>query len=413
MAVAGTKGKTTIVRALSHIYSQTNRPTLLVDTDGHYLNGEQKSTTEDSLDLYYLVPTTCPGRYLYELRDQENSIAILELSIESFLLGTGYRLHNIAILTNIFEDHIGLRVKNRRQLADEKAAYTFGRLGKDGVAIFNADDKRITSRLNVIPTHFPITLLPVGLTFKHFNLKQHLKKGGQAIAIIDGLIGLKSANNFKPILKAADIPWTFNGQYDPSLYNLMFIIGALWAEQGQKEISTSLLNSLKEYRLSETGGRLILLENKQRNLKVIVDYAHEKYSLRAVADLADKLASGKTIGVIRLAATKPTRSLQRIGRGIANEFDQLIIYDKIDGVKRIRFKNTRHNIIREVGDTARIVHQAIMKSRQTDTAQVVIREDHAIAKAFELAQPGDVIVHIANDDHAKSIDLVKQQLNAT
>jgi len=411
IGVAGTKGKTTVTRALAHVYHTINRTTLHVDTDGHYVNGKQRGTWFDSMEIWHLVPTTCPGRFLYEIKDETGAIAVLELSIESFLFGTGYRLHDIGVFTNIFEDHIGLRIKSRQQLADEKAEYLFGRISRRGTAVFNADDPLIVERLNVIPAQFSVKLLPVGLDFNHFDLDQHLNQGGQAITVRDGWVDILSSQGFEHVLNVADIPWTFEGNFTPSLYNLMLIIGALYAEQGFTTVPAPLLSALRTYQLAPSGGRLTMLENKDKGLKVLLDFAHEKYSVNAVAELARKLAKGKTIGVIRFSPTKTDEVLHDTGHAIADAFDRMIIYDKVDGILRQRVKMVRHGFTREVGDVAQRVYEAIQEAQSPGhEAEVVIQEAKAVARAFELAKSGDVIVHIVNDDHEQSIKYIKEHL---
>jgi len=66
IAVTGTKGKTTTVAVIDQILRALDRDVLKVDTTGHYVNGEQRSTAEDSRRTWRLVPTRSPGRYLWE-----------------------------------------------------------------------------------------------------------------------------------------------------------------------------------------------------------------------------------------------------------------------------------------------------------------------------------------------------------
>jgi cyanophycin synthetase len=415
ITVAGTKGKTTIARALNHVYIGTKSPTLLVDTDGHYVNGKQKSTLTDSMNLYFLVPTTCPGRFLYELRDKKNAMAILEASIESFVFGTGYRLHNIGILTNVYEDHIGLRVKNRLQLAKEKAQYALGQIARDGTAIFNADDELITNQLHVIPSHVPITRLPVGLEFSAFNKNAHLNKGGKVVTTQDGWVGVQSTNDFYKVIKVADIPWTWGGQFKPSVYNLMFIVGVLYAQQGHSVIPDAMIDSLKKYRLSTAGGRLTILKNKKLDVKVIADFAHEKYSLKAVAELARSLTTGhgRVLGILRLSPTKADAALQDIGREVVNDFDHIVLYDKIDGEKKKRLLIGRYGIKRGPGDTANLVAAAMREVKENkQDIEVEIEEEKALARVKEILKRGDVVVYIVNDDHKQSIGFAKKYLGA-
>jgi UDP-N-acetylmuramyl tripeptide synthase len=411
ITIGGTKGKTTIARLLSYLYTKNKRYTLLVDTDGHYVNDKIKSTLQDSLELYGLVPTNCPGRYLYELKNKSNSIAILETAVSCYRLGLGYNQHKYVIFTNLLEDHIGLRIKNRQELARKKAEYLFGSITPKGTIIFNADDKYVTSNLGAIPKNYTSTLLPVGLTFKHFDLKKHLNQGGKAITIQNHQIVTKTKKGATNIIDTRDVYWTFGGYFKPSLYNLMFTIATLYAENSFKKIDNQTIENIKQYKLSKSGGRLTLLKNKQKNLKVLLDFAHEKYSLREVARLAKQLSTNRTIGIIRLAPERTDNLLKVTGKFIANEFDTIIIYDKLDDTRK-EYKSVRFNIHRKKGDTSKIVFDAIEKEQKEDReVHQIISEEEAIKHAFSIAKKGDCLVHIVNDDHKQSIAHIKKYLN--
>jgi cyanophycin synthetase len=411
IAIGGTKGKTTIARLLSYVYTKAGRTTLLVDTDGHYLNGKLRSTAQNSLELYGLVPTNCPGRFLFELKNKPKPIAILETAVSCYRLGLGYSQHKYVIFTNLLEDHIGLRIKNRKDLAKKKAEYLFGSITPKGTIIFNADDKYITSNLDAIPENYTSTLIPVGLTFKHFDIKKHLKEGGKTITIKDHYVAIKTKKSTVNVIDTRDVYWTFDGHFKPSLYNLMFTIATLYAENKLKKPDKQTIKNIKKYKLHKSGGRLTLLKNKKKNLKVLVDFAHEKYSLKEVAKLAKKLSTNKTIGIIRFAPERTEKLLQKTGKFIANEFDIIIIYDKLDNTRK-EYNSVRFNIHRKKGDTSKIVYDAVEKE-QTNDRQVhqIISEEDAIKYAFSIAKKGDCLVHIVNDDHEQSIAYIKKYLD--
>ena len=411
IAIGGTKGKTTIARLLSHLYTKSGRYTLLVDTDGHYINGNMKGSLNDSMELYGLVPTNCPGRFLYKLKNKPSPIAILETAYNCYMYGLGYSQHKYVIFTNVLKDHIGFHIKNRKDLAAKKAHYLFGRITPKGTAIFNADDKYIAANLNALPANYSNKLLPVGITFKHFNLKKHLDQEGQAITIENCQIVIKSKKSTKKVIDTRKIYWTFDGHFKPSLYNLMFTIAALYAENKFKEISSQTIQNIKKYKLHKSGGRLTLLTNKHKGLKILLDFAHEKYSLREVARLANKLSTNRTIGIIRLAPERTDKLLKETGKFIANDFDVIIVYDKLDDAEKT-YNSVRFNIHRKRGDTSKIISAAI-KKEQKDNRQVhqIISEEEAVKYAFSIAEKGDCLVHIVNDDHKKSISYIKQYLN--
>ena len=81
---------------------------LRVDTTGHFINGERKSTLKDSSEIWGAVPTVCPGRYLWEFfvnpELQKNGIAVLETALgSSTSKGLGYFSHQVGIFLNVFE----------------------------------------------------------------------------------------------------------------------------------------------------------------------------------------------------------------------------------------------------------------------------------------------------------------------
>ena len=69
--ITGTKGKTTVSYLVDNILMALKKTTLRVDTTGHFINGERKSTLDESKAIWGLVPTVCPGRFLWELKNWE------------------------------------------------------------------------------------------------------------------------------------------------------------------------------------------------------------------------------------------------------------------------------------------------------------------------------------------------------
>jgi len=414
IAITGTKGKTTVSRVLNHIYVNSGKTILLVDTDGHYVQGKQKSTLMDSMNLYGLVPTICPGRYLFELKNKSDAIAILEISVgSSGAPGIGYSEHDIGAFLNVYEDHIGRRILTKAQLAKEKAYYIFQRIKPGGAAVFNADDRLVCKNLNIIPSDRDINFLPVGLEFKYFDYKKLLKSGGRAITRQGDYIGIQSKKGFKKIINIKKIPWTFNGFFQPSIYNLMFVAAILYAGNQMNGIRREQIKLMHKYSFTAEGGRLMMLENQQKNLKAILDFAHEKISISQIAKLAKRVAGekGKTLGVVRLAPDRHDEALMDTGKYIANSFDIIIVYDKIDGIKRKFYRNIKKNIYRKKGEVSGIVFNEIRKW-QTGKRKCYRRilEKDAVKLAFAKAGKGDVIVHIVNDDHKKSAKIVKKYL---
>lgn len=414
ISITGTKGKTTVSRILDHVIHSLGETTLRVDTDGHFINEKQKSTLEDARNLYSKAPTVCPGKYLITMKDSfPNFYAILETAFgSSGKHGLGYSFHDIGIFTNVFEDHIDMdRIKTRGDIARAKS-FIFREIGKGGFAIFNADDEFVCSQLSEIPANRNITLIPVGKSFSHFPLKQHLQQQGIAISERGGNIVKLSLQGEEVLINTSSVSWTFNNTYLPSVYNLMFIVAGLHA-MGRTFLSSNAIDLLSKSSLDSHGGRLTLLKNK-KGINILIDYAHEKYSLKEIGDLGRKLSkNNRVIGVIRLAPDRTNQLIQETGRFIADCFDSFIIYDKIDGVTRKKFEGKHVNINREAGEVSQLLSESVRSQKSPDLVENIIYEKDAIARAAQIAKDDDTVVVICGDDHKRTLQWVKEYFQAT
>ena len=418
ISVTGTKGKTTTVAVIADVLQRLNNDVLKVDTTGHFLNGERKSTLEDSKNTWRLVPSVCPGRYLWEFHEHpelaKNGVAVLECALGcSAMSGLGYRYHDVGVFLNVFEDHIGSsdRIKSKEDIARAKS-FVFSRLKhNDSYAVFNADDALVVKSLDALPGRAEdITLLPCGLTFSEFDIESHIENGGQAFTVDDNKqIVLQSKEKTVVIADLTLIPWTFNGEFTPSVWNILSAAAALYGHY-KGQLPAGFREAIEAVRLDHYGGRLTLLKN-DADVTILADYAHEKISLGLVADLARTQVAngGKVIGVVRLAHDRTDELLIETGRVIAPKYDHLIVYDKIDGYWRT--PTTKGSLFKEVaGRTSQVLHDAIAESNPA--AERIIREDEAIARAAELAKPGDVVVVIVNDNIERSITFIKEKFTA-
>lgn len=416
VAITGTKGKTTTVAVVADVLRTLGRNVLKVDTTGHFVNGERRSTLDDSKASWGLVPSVAPGRYLWEFHANpelvQNGAAVLECSLGcSASSGMAYRYHKVGVFLNVFEDHLGSseRIKSREDIARAKD-FIFRRLDDNSTAVFNADDELVCKTLAVLPESKDYTLVPCGLEFSHFDIAAHLAAGGTAFTVNEQQqIVLRTASSDKIVADLKAIPWTFQGTFMPSVWNILQATAAIYGFF-DGTLPEGFREALEAVRLDRYSGRLTLLR-AENQATILADYAHEKVSLRQVADLGRTLlgSGGKLIGVVRLAHDRSDTLLRETGEEIGKAFDQLVVYDKIDGHFR---KPTIHRgrFPQVVGRTSAIVTEGIASVH----AQVerIIREDEAIKRAAELAGPNDVVVVIVNDDIERSIEFIRQSFKA-
>lgn len=415
-AVTGTKGKTTTVAIISDVLLALKKNVLKVDTTGHFVNGERRSTLEDSKRIWRLVPSVAPGRYLWEFFAHpeltQDGFAVLEAALgSSSIKGLGYNNHKVGVFLNVYEDHLGssARLKEKIDIANAKA-FVFSKLfHTDSYAVFNADDELVVKMLERIPSSAKgASLVPFGINFAHFDIKAHLASGGVAVTTKGNQVVILSGDDEKVVADLTKLPWTFDGQFEPSVWNILASVGAIYGlidGNWSDEVSAAL----ESVRLDPNAGRLTVFKN-DNNIKIIADYAHEKVSLELMGKLAHSQVGegGKVIGVVRLAYDRTDELLAETSEIIARSYDTVVIYDKIDG----HFRQAKHtsNFPQVVGRTSQVMYDAAVKVNEQTTR--VIREDEAIEYAASIAQPGDVVVVIVNDDIERSLGFIKQAFKA-
>jgi UDP-N-acetylmuramyl tripeptide synthase len=414
ITVTGTKGKTTVVNFLAQIllYSKKFESVLHVNTTGHFVNGKRKSTLQDSSDVWGVVPSVSPGRYLYELLkskdNQQHRIAVLEASLgSSSSPGLGYAWHDVGIFLNVFEDHIGSsdRIKDKRDILKAKS-FIVKRILRDGYAVLNYDDELVMEAYDMIDKDKQINTIFFG------RGAVPEKIAGAYITILDGWVVYKSAKSstFRKIIKCVDISWTMQGTFVPSLYNLMAVIAGVTAIN-RGVIPGYLKEALQITKFPEDSGRLSLFKNKD-NVTIIADYAHEKVSLSEIATLARQLTHdhGRVIGVVRLAYDRTYELIADTAKHIAPVYDEFIVYDKIDGFWKKAKPIQGKKFIQENGKISKIFSDELLKYNTLVTR--IVREDEAIEAASRLAKKGDVVIVIVNDDIKRSVSFIKKSFNA-
>lgn len=415
VTITGTKGKTTTTNLIADMTHRLGNDTLHVNTIGHYVNGQQKSTVDDSKRVWGIkTPSLIPGRYLGEFLDgslQNDPVAVLEGSFSCYKGGLGYRRHNVGVFLNVFEDHIDScsEVRNQSDLARAKS-FIFSKIERDGWAVFNADDEFVCSVLDAIPEDSGVQLLPCGRDFKYFNVTKHLDGGGVAMRLADQSVVFQSREDkfdlydFKP----GDI--TYGGTFEPSMWNILHSCGALYGLYGDVVLGR-LNNLLEQYQPSGVDGRLVRLEGKN-GVTVIADYAHEKESLHAVAKLARSLVrdGGRLIGVVRLNHERPDDVIHSFGQFAGKLFDELVVYDKIDGYWREAQEFGMKRFPQVVGRTSILVTQGA--KIENDLVQRIVREDEAVEYSASHAKSGDVVVVIVNDNVERSLGFIKKSFGA-
>ena len=134
VTVTGTNGKTTTVRMVAHLLGQDGRRVGMCTTEGVYLGD----------DLVYKADASGPRSAQMVLGNRAVEAAVLETARGGIVRrGLGYDRADVAIITNITDDHLGVDdIDDVDDLVEIKALVA-EEIRVGGHVVLNADDPRV------------------------------------------------------------------------------------------------------------------------------------------------------------------------------------------------------------------------------------------------------------------------------
>jgi cyanophycin synthetase len=369
ITITGTNGKTTTARLCAHIAKMAGRHVGLTTSDGIYIGNQ----------LIQKGDTTGPNSAQVVLRDPAVDFAVLETARGGILrAGVAYDWSNAAVVTNVAEDHLGIRdVHTLEDLARVKGV-TVERVDPKGYAILNAED-RMTPILRELAD---CKLAFFSLDPKNETFRTHVEGNGLGATIENDWLMLYENGLRVPLCEARNVPISFGGK---ARFNLANALAAVLATFATSIHVSDIVSGLQSFFQSQTTtpGRLNMVEFD--GFRVMIDYAHNPHGLAAMSELAVGLKRGRLVCVLGLPGDRRDEDIREAARIVGKNFDRVILRDDF---------NLRG---RQPGDVAKILHEGLVAGGLDET-QIVERpiEAEAIAFAVTEAQPGDLIVYIAD-----------------
>ena len=273
VSVTGTNGKTTTVRLLAHLVRSAGKRVAYSSTDGVY-RGDGELIEEGDYSGFGGA-----ARALAEAPD----VAVLETARGGILLrGIGVLHNDVAIVTNVSEDHLGLHgIQTIDQLAEVKATVT--RITRpDGWDVLNADDPRVLAMRRVATGRSWICSLDPW----HPAIRDTLADGGRATVPLDGWMTVLDGSSSRPLVELIDVPVTIAGI---SRHNVMNAMQTASAALGIGLPERAVVRGLKTFVTDpeRNPGRANLFELDGR--VVVVDYAHNEAGMLGFAEICDGL----------------------------------------------------------------------------------------------------------------------------
>lgn len=259
VAVTGTKGKTTTTVILTHILNEAGYPTACSSTLGLFDGKETKQTQNTTPDLFTLVP------WIAELRNKKIRYVVIEASSAALAGGRLIGLNfSLAILTSFSKDHIGKgEHKNMAEYLCAKRSL-FSNYGVQTAILPSG----IYRGEYIVSDTKKVALLPsdkelVSEVEEMENAQAFLYRGK---CLVLSMIGEHNRTNARLALKCASLLTGKDEKYFYPYLSDVFVKGRyeqVW----------------------------------HKGVNVVIDYAHNRESFKAVAKAASERSSGRLICV--------------------------------------------------------------------------------------------------------------------
>lgn len=382
IAITGTNGKTTTTRLLAHIVKNNGYKVGFTTSDGIYVQNHMMEKGD----------TTGPVSAEYILKDPTVEFAVLETARGGILRsGLGFSRCDVAVITNIQEDHLGLSdIHTLEDLAKVKSTVVKS-VKKDGWAVLNGDDeycRKIGAELNCNVAYFSMD--------EESPFMKNLSKEGKITAVFEnGYITVKKGEWKIRVERANNVPLTLGGKAKFMIANALAatLASYLWGFKTE-DISLSLQTFIPS--VAQTPGRMNIFEFKK--FKVLIDFAHNASGYLGVEDYLQSVDANKKIGIIAGVGDRRDEDIKECAKIAARMFDHIIIRQE----KYLRGR-TEDEIIN-------LILEGIVSSGKNVTYEIIPKETEAIRHAINSAEEGTFITALS-DVVTNAIEIVQQYLD--
>lgn len=379
IAITGTNGKTTTSRLTSHLVGAGGYKVGFTTSDGVYIQNQMMMAGD----------CTGPKSAEFVLRDPTVDFAVLECARGGILRnGLAFQVCDIAIVTNISADHIGLGgIDTLEQMAKVKSVVP-ETVTRNGYAILNAEDDLVYAMKGDLQCNIAL----FSMDENNERIKRHCRNGGFAAVYENGYVTIMKGTWKIRVERVLDIPITFGGK---AVHNIMNTLPSVLAAYLARIDLETIKQALKTFIPSpvQTPGRLNIFDFK--NFKFLVDFAHNPAGLSLLCDFVNKLESTRRVGIISGTGDRRDDDIREIGRISARNFDEIIIRQD---------KNLRGRTAEEIVD---LLIEGINEAKKTDIPVTVIqKEKEAIIHAYNNATPGSIVT-IMCDVVPDALDFIK------
>lgn len=361
IGITGTKGKTTTTFFLNNIFNAYTDKKNSAFTTVEVMLGDEKRksvlTTPEAYDLQKL---------LYDVKQKGSRFLTMEVSSQALKVDRVYGMHyNVGIFLNIDDDHI-----SPKEHADWND-YFFNKLKLFELcdtAVVNMDDPHSAEILAHAKKHCK-NVFTYGLDQNSDYIITDIRKNGDYFDF-----DIQKPNNQKAAYSIA-----MHGKFNVS-NALAAIVTAEYFGIGNDAIQLGLKNTL-------VPGRMDFFYNKDKDVYVVVDFAHNKLSFNNLfASLKEEYPNRRLGVVIGSAGGKGFQRRKAIGEVLTQYADYAILTDCDSNYEDTM--SICRDILQYVG-------------KNGPECRIILDREEAITTALKEAQKGDIIALVARGEESR------------
>jgi cyanophycin synthetase len=379
IAITGTNGKTTTTRLIAHIIRGSGCVVGFTTTDGTYIQNNQIVTGDN----------TGPVSAQLVLKDPSVNVAVLETARGGILRsGLGYDYSDIAVVTNIAADHLGLKdINSLADLARVKSVVPRS-VSRHGFAVLNAEDPHVyemRKRVDGKCVYF-------ALHENNENIQRQARRGGLSCIYENGYITILKGRWKVRVERAANIPSTYGGRAEFMIQNalaatLTCFVHGISLEDIRVGLTTFNAGT------AQTPGRLNFIE--VGDATVLIDYAHNPAGLSALQKFISQLSYERQTVVLNGTGDRRDEDLREMGRLCGAHFNNIVI-------RRGHYLRGR-----DEQNMYQILQEGIKEGGKTESVTIIPESDEAIRHAVKQAIKNELVV-VLGDGVPNDISIVNK-----
>jgi cyanophycin synthetase len=379
IAITGTNGKTTTTRLIANILKGSGCTVGFTTTDGTYIQNVQILEGDN----------TGPVSAQLVLKDPSVQVAVLETARGGIIRsGLGYDHSDIAIVTNIAADHLGLKdINTLEDLARVKSVVPRS-VSKRGYAVLNAEDEHVFRMRKLVDGKIVL----FSMNEDNENIQRNMRRGGISCIYENGFITILKGKWKVRVEKAINIPLTYGGRAEFMIQNVLAATLACFVHGISLEDIRVGLTTFNAG-VAQTPGRLNFVE--MDGFTVLMDFAHNPAGLKGLGEFIHKLSYTKRTGVLTGVGDRRDEDLREMGKLSAEIFDKVII------------RKGNYLRGRSADEVFSLLEEGVRESGKELEFKIVSESEKSIFGAFDEAEKGELVVILA-DTVVKDIAIVNK-----